>query len=123
MDKQLCVRFAPDGFAPGGGGLPRAQSGTPDGEVKPQIRFSGGSLGGAALETKWKRKPNVTGSGATHVRSFHCRLAEESMENLDRQINEWLDAHPEYEVKFVSTAVGDWTGKLKEPQLIVQVWV
>ena len=39
------------------------------------------------------------------------------------QINEWLDAHPDHEVKFSTATVGDWTGKLKEPNLIVQVWV
>jgi len=42
---------------------------------------------------------------------------------LDEQINEWLDGHPEYEVKTVTTSIGLWTGKLKEPNLIVNVWV
>lgn len=71
----------------------------------------------------WKRKTNLTGNGATHVRSFHCRLAPESLAAMDDQINQWLDAHPDYEVKFVSTNVGDWQGKLKEPALIVSLWV
>jgi hypothetical protein len=79
--------------------------------------------GGARHEDNWNRSPNVTGTGAIHVKSFHAKLTGESLEFLDRQINEWLDAHPQYEVKFVSTTVGDWTGKLKEPNLIVQVWV
>jgi len=26
-------------------------------------------------------------------------------------------------VKFVTSAIGEWTGKLKEPNLIVMVWV
>jgi len=129
MERLLIVRCAPDGFGPaapgaggGGGGIGGARALHAE-ETKPQIKFSTGSLGGGSHEAKWKRKTNVTGSGATHVRTFHCRLAEESVEYLDRQINEWLDAHPEYEVKFVTSTVGDWTGKLKEPQLIVQVWV
>lgn len=127
MERLLCVRCAPDGLGPaapgsgGGGGGVRAPLHA-DGEAKPQIKFSTGSLGGGH-EAKWKRKTNLTGTGATHVKTFHCRLAEESVEYLDRQVNEWLDAHPEYEVKFVTSTVGDWTGKLKEPQLIVQVWV
>jgi hypothetical protein len=71
----------------------------------------------------WKRKTNLTGTGATHVRSFHCRLAPESLAAMDDQINQWLDAHPDYEVKFVATNVGDWQGKVREPALIVSLWV
>ena len=55
--------------------------------------------------------------------SFHCRLTGDSLEFLDRQINEWLDNHPEYEVKMVTSSMGTWSGKLKEPNLIVNVWV
>ena len=81
-------------------------------------------IGGAVRhEDSWNRSPNVTGTGAIHVKSFHAKLTGESLEFLDKQINEWLDAHPQYEVKVVSSTVGDWTGKLKEPNLIVQVWV
>lgn len=74
-------------------------------------------------EDNWKRTPNLTGTGAIHVKSFHCKLVGESLEFLDQQINEWLDAHPQYEVKFVTSSIGEWTGKMKEPNLIVQVWV
>jgi hypothetical protein len=76
-------------------------------------------------EEHWKRTPQPTGTnrGAVHVRSFHCKLTGDSLEFLDNQINDWLDAHPEYEVKMVTTSVGEWSGKLKEPALIVNVWV
>lgn len=74
-------------------------------------------------EDSWTRSPNVTGTGAIHVKSFHCKLTDEALHYLDQQINEWLDAHPQYEVKFVTTAVGEWTGKMKEPNLIAMVWV
>jgi hypothetical protein len=75
-------------------------------------------------EDKWKRSPNVTGKGAIHVKSFHCKCNNESLEFMDQQINEWLDAHPQYEVKLVNTSVGDWIGKQgREPNLVVQVWV
>lgn len=93
------------------------------GEVKPQIRTIDQGLGSGRHLENWKRKPNTDGSGATHCRTFHCKLTGDSLENLDRQVNEWLDAHPEYEVKLVTTTVGEWTGKLKEPNLIMQVWV
>ncbi|MGV6813941.1 MAG: hypothetical protein ACWA5W_02895 [Phycisphaerales bacterium] len=74
-------------------------------------------------EDSWNRTPNATGTGAIHVKSFHCKLTGDSLEFLDQQINEWLDAHPQYEVKTVTTSIGTWTGKLKEPNLIINVWV
>jgi hypothetical protein len=78
---------------------------------------------GSVHEDNWKRTPNTTGTGAIHVKSFHCKLTGDSLTYLDQQINEWLDAHPQYEVKQVTTSIGLWTGKLKEPNLIVNVWV
>jgi hypothetical protein len=74
-------------------------------------------------EDSWVRTPNTTGSGAIHVKTFHCKLTDDALAYLDQTINEWLDAHPQYEVKFVSSAIGILTGKLKEPALICQVWV
>lgn len=78
---------------------------------------------GAKHADNWSRSPNTTGTGAIHVKSFHCKLTGDSLSFLDQQINEWLDANPEYEVKLVTTSVGTWTGKLKEPNLIINVWV
>jgi hypothetical protein len=74
-------------------------------------------------EEKWQRAPNTTGTGAIHVRSFHCKLTDDALAYMDETINEWLDAHPQYEVKFVTSTVGTLTGKLKEPHLVCQVWV
>lgn len=74
-------------------------------------------------EDLWRRTPNTTGSGAIHVKTFHCKITDDALTYLDQSINEWLDAHPQYEVKFVSTTIGIMTGKLKEPALICQVWV
>lgn len=74
-------------------------------------------------EESWQRTPNTTGAGAIHVKSFHCKLNEDALVYMDQLINEWLDAHPQYEVKFVSSSIGNMTGKLKEPALICQVWV
>ncbi len=74
-------------------------------------------------EEQWVRTPNTTGTGAIHVRCFHCKLTDDALRYMDQTINEWLDAHPQYEVKFVTSTVGTLTGKLKEPNLICQVWV
>lgn len=90
---------------------------------KKKIRAFEQKLGGAAHEDTWNRTPNITGTGAIHVKSFHCKLTGDSLEFLDMQVNEWLDAHPQYEVKQVTTSVGEWSGKTREPALIVNVWV
>ena len=71
----------------------------------------------------WSRKPNATGQGAIHVRTFVTKLRLDAIEYLDAQINEWLDEHPEYEVKFVTTTVGQLVGKHTEDALFVNVWV
>jgi len=97
----------------------------PEAEQVAKIRAFDQKLaaGGPRGDDHWVRKPVATGTGAMHVKSFHCKLTGESLEFLDKQINDWLDAHPNYEVKFVSSTVGEWLGKLKEPNLILQVWV
>ena len=104
---------------------PSDSDGLPPEEAPPKIRSFGDKLAGSGAkhEDSWNRSPNSTGTGAIHVKSFHCKLTGDSLENMDRQINEWLDAHPQYEVKMATSTVGDWTGKLKEANLIVQVWV
>lgn len=89
----------------------------------PKIQAFEQKMGVRKHEDSWARSPNVTGNGAIHVKSFHCKLGDDSLAYMDQQINEWLDAHPQYEVKFVTTAVGEWTGKMKEPQMVCSVWV
>lgn len=74
-------------------------------------------------EEVWNRKPNITGTGAIHVKTFVAKLRLDAMESIDEQINTWLDSHPEYEVKFVSTTTGELKGKITEPALFVNVWV
>ena len=74
-------------------------------------------------EDEWSRTPNATGTGAIHVKTFHAKLTDDALRYMDQMVNEWLDAHPQYEVKFVNSTVGTLTGKLKEPHLICQVWV
>ena len=74
-------------------------------------------------EESWNRTPNTTGTGAIHVKTFHAKLTDDALRYLDQSINEWLDAHPQYEVKFVTSTVGTLTGKTKEPHLVCQVWV
>jgi hypothetical protein len=78
--------------------------------------------GAHSHQTEFKRKPNADGTGICRVRTFHGRLSDEGMAYLDDKINEWLDSHTEIEVKHVTTAIGMYDGKIKEPALVVNVW-
>jgi hypothetical protein len=94
--------------------------------TSPKIQFGSiqKSIGSGRHEDSWSRTPNTPGTGAIHVRSFRSKLSDDALGYLDQQINEWLDAHPQYEVKLVSTSIGEWSTKLgKEPGIIVNVWV
>ncbi len=106
--------------------------GADDSEPLPVVEADGPSAGTRQIraigetrrhEDQWRRTPNTTGQGAIHVKTFHTKLTDEALKYMDQTINEWLDAHPQYEVKFVNSSVGILTGKLKEPHLICQVWV
>ena len=77
----------------------------------------------ARHEEVWTRTPNINGTGAIHVKAFHSKITDDALAYMDQQINEWLDSHPEYEVKFVSSTVGIHSGKLKEPHVICNIWV
>ncbi|MCA9297543.1 MAG: hypothetical protein KDA28_00670 [Phycisphaerales bacterium] len=101
----------------------RAEGAVATRKPKPRIEAFEQKLISGRHEDTWNRTPNVTGTGAIHVKSFHCKMTEEGLHHIDEMINEWLDEHPQYEVKFVTQAIGEWRGKVKEPNLIVQVWV
>jgi len=74
-------------------------------------------------EDHWQRTPNINGNGAIHVKTFVTKLRLDAVDHLDQQINEWLDNHPEYEVKFVTTTIGTLFGKNKEAALFMNIWV
>ncbi|HEX4053685.1 MAG TPA: hypothetical protein VHX86_05425 [Tepidisphaeraceae bacterium] len=79
------------------------------------------SVTGLAAHT-YKRPTNMNKNGAVRMRTFHCRLSEQGVEYLDQTINDWLEQHPDVEVKFTTSTIGLWDGKLKEPTLILNVW-
>jgi hypothetical protein len=70
----------------------------------------------------WKRTINCPGTGACRVKTFHGKLSDQGMEFMDDSINVWLDAHPDIEVKFVTSSVGMYEGKFKDLALILNVW-
>jgi hypothetical protein len=75
-------------------------------------------------DTGWRRHSQLTGKGATHVKSFHCKLQGDALTHLDQQINAWIESHEDCEIKLVTTQVGEWSDTLgKACHLIVQIWV
>jgi hypothetical protein len=100
---------------------PAAGSVVPSSKIKVQgLGLSSGI--GAGPATQFKRKTHATGTGACRVRSFHGRLSDEGLAFMDGKINEWLDAHPEIEIKTVTTTVGMYDGKIREEALVVNIW-
>jgi hypothetical protein len=76
----------------------------------------------AVRNHKWQRQPTSTGHGAVRVRTFHAKLSDQGLEYLDDAINHWLDAHPEVDIKHITTTTGMFDGKFKDLALIVNVW-
>jgi hypothetical protein len=70
----------------------------------------------------WKRKAHVGGTGVCRVRSFHGKYSDSGLAHMDDMINEWLDSHPDVEVKFITSTVGVFEGKIREPALVLNVW-
>ena len=86
-----------------------------------KIKFASG--GDKHTYTKFKRETRCTGNGACRIRTFHGRLSDDGLAFMDDKINEWLDNHPEIEVKFVNSLVGPLEGKVTGEQgLIVVIW-
>lgn len=70
----------------------------------------------------WKRPTTVNNTGACRVKSFHCKYSDEGLRYLDNSINTWLDAHPDVEIKFVTSTVNQFEGKIREPALVLNLW-
>lgn len=70
----------------------------------------------------WKRKTHTGGQHCCRVRSFHGKYSDQGLAHMDDLINEWLDAHPEVEVKFITSTVGVFEGKIREPALVLNIW-
>lgn len=76
----------------------------------------------AASRSALRRSTNVTGHGATRVRTFHTKLNDGAFAFLDNQINEWIDSNDDVEVKFCNTTIGVVEGKRSEPHVIMTIW-
>ena len=88
----------------------------------PKSKIHGITSANSLAQHSYKRPTNLNKCGAVRMRTFHCRLSEQGVEYMDQSINDWLETHPDIEVKFTTSTVGMWDGKLKEPTLIINVW-
>jgi len=70
----------------------------------------------------YKRQPTKGGMGACRVRTFHGKFSDQGLEYIDEAINRWLDDHPEIDIKFVTTNVGMFDGKIKDIAIVINVW-
>ncbi len=93
-----------------------------DGETSAVSKIRAFGVAPAQAERTWKRATHVHGTGAVRVRTFHGKLSEQGMDFMDNQINEWLDANPDIEIKFVTSAIGQFEGKIREPALVLNIW-
>lgn len=93
-------------------------------EGKSKIVMTSGSGAGPTVESQWKRPTEKGCQSATHVRTFTGKMNSSGLEHLDRHINEWLDNHPDAEVKFSTMQVGEMASSMgKESVVVVQVWI
>lgn len=72
-------------------------------------------------EITFKRALNLTGTGATRCRLFHCRVAVEAIENMQERINMWID-DDDIEIKHVSQVLAVMEGKNPKPNIVITVW-
>lgn len=138
MNPGTSVPPRPNPVAPGGAPAPLSPPGARPAKAGDQsLELTGDHPGAAAAPSKirafgvgdtakpthtWKRAPHFSGTGAVRVRTFHGRLSDQGVEYLDNAINEWLDNHPDIEVKFVTSTVGIFEGKVKDLALVLNVW-
>jgi len=85
--------------------------GMPPAPIKSKIKAFGPES--TRKEHAWKRTPHTDGKGAIRVKTFHGKYSDQGMEHIDDVINEWLDNHPEVEVKFVTSTVNVFEGKIR----------
>jgi hypothetical protein len=88
----------------------------------PKSKIHQMSAVGSLTPHSYKRSTHSNKTGAVRMRTFHCRLSEQGVDYLDQTVNDWLESHPDVEVKFTTSTIGLWDGKLKEPTLILNVW-
>ncbi len=85
--------------------------------------FSTGQSNAVHHERQEFRRPILEDSvRATRCKTFHCKLTDASIHHLNDQINEWVDAHDEVQIKFANSNVGVVEGKHSDPHLVITLF-
>ena len=79
-------------------------------------------IAGAWDESGLNRQLLGKGGGATRCRTFHSKLNENSLQFMNRQINEWVDKDDNLVIKFATSTIGMFEGKHSEPNLILTLF-
>jgi len=86
--------------------------------------FGSGPSGivGSAAQHDYRRQLLTGSPNATRCKTFHCKLADGPIVFLNEQINDWVDAHDDIEIKFATSTIGVIEGKHVDPHLIITVF-
>jgi hypothetical protein len=94
-------------------------------DKKPTVIRSFGGAGGltaSAAGHTFRRPLLLDTPNATRCRVFHAKLADGAFMHMCEQINEWVDASDEIQIKFVSSCIGVVEGKHADQHLIMTVF-
>jgi hypothetical protein len=94
----------------------------PDGAGAELHGFSGAEMTAQRTEERYRRPLLKDSPCATRCRTFHCKMTDASFKNLNEQINEWIDASDEIEIKFAVSNIGVVEGKHADPHLVITVF-
>lgn len=80
------------------------------------------TLGGARSDDKLKRALGGPQDAATRCRTFHSKLTDAGLANMDELINDWLDKNEGVYIKNVTSSIGIFEAKTKEPHIFICVF-
>ncbi len=83
---------------------------------------AGSTLGGSHHDQSFKRPLGGAADTATRIRTFHAKLTDAGLANLDEIVNQWIDNNPGVFIKSNSTTIGTFESKKKEPHLFVTIF-
>ncbi len=82
----------------------------------------GSTLGGAHHDQNLRRALTGPTEAATRARTFHGKLTDAGLAHLDDTMNEWLDKNDDIYIKSVTSSIGVFESKTKEPHLFITVF-
>ena len=84
--------------------------------------FSGAEMTVRLAERQYRRPLLQDSPLATRCETFHCKLTDVSLHHLNEQVNQWVDDHPDVQIKFALSNIGVVEGKHADPHLIVTIF-